>query len=214
MSSAGKQSDIFTVALSERLRDLIEKHHTLYPRIPPKGEYFEALVERAFILCGTRDIRISRTSPNQPEHDLEVAGQRISIKTETGKKTNRTLISITKLCTTEKGTWTPTSLLRHVNQHLLRYDRMLMLRATWPNDQRWIHYQLLAIPVEALRLVRKAKLVKVGKRKVRQSLSAEIEEHGKPIFRVLFDGTDGKCVINKLLVSRCRMLSEWNQPIG
>ena len=205
--------DQFAGRLPETIENLITQHHTIYRSIPPQGIFFELLAERAFDLSGARDVRIYKTSPNQPQPDLLVGRDRIQIKTETGKSTKKALITITKLCTTEKEPWTPKALVQHVMNHLGRYDRMLMLRAMWPEEQRWIHYQLLEIPVSLLRLIGGAKLTKVGKRRGRRSLGADIAENGKTIFHVHFDGADGKCQVTRLLVSRCRMLREWDQRI-
>ena len=206
--------DLFGGTLPETIKSLVTQHHTIYPPLPPQGIFFELLAQRAFDLCGARDIRIIKPSPNLPQHDLQVAGERISIKTETGKGTKKTLITITKLCTTEKGPWEPRALKQHVIRHLSRYNRMLMLRAIWPEEQQHISYQLVEIPVRLLRLIRTAKLVTVGKRKGRRSLGADITEKEKTVFHVHFDGADGKCQVTKLLVSQCRILNEWDQRIS
>ncbi len=67
--------------------------------------------------------------PNSPWHDLLVGGIKLSIKSETGKSTRTSTISITKLCTTETGEWTPEALVKHTLAHIARHDRMLMIRA-------------------------------------------------------------------------------------
>ena len=51
---------IFTQRFLEALQTLVDKHHFIYPAIPPQGIYFEALVERAF--KGIREPR-ARLSP-------------------------------------------------------------------------------------------------------------------------------------------------------
>ena len=43
---------LFGSAFHGHLKDLVGRHHTLYPMIPPQGIYFESLVERAFLLAG------------------------------------------------------------------------------------------------------------------------------------------------------------------
>jgi hypothetical protein len=144
-------------------------------------------------------------------HDLLVGGQRLSIKTETGKGTRLREITITKLCTTEKDPWEPEALIRHTMNHLARYDRMLMLRAIWRKER--IRYQLLEIPLDLLRSIEVVNLSPVGWRKGRRSLGGDVVDRDERVFHVHFDGADGKCQIRSLLVSRCRMLLEWDQEI-
>src|SRR5947207_109416 len=95
----GKQ--LFNRAFIQKLQHWIATHHTVYPRLPPQGIYFESLVERAFLHAGwTRD-QVVLTHPNSPKADITVGKTRLSLKTETGNVTRRDHISITKLCTTE-----------------------------------------------------------------------------------------------------------------
>ncbi len=149
--------------------------------------------------------------PNSPWHDLLVGGIKLSIKSETGKSTRVGTISITKLCTTETGEWTTESLVQHTLAHLARHDRMLMLRAIWRD--RAFDYQLLDIPLVLLGKMKAARFSEVGNRKGRRSLAAEIFDAEARIFRVHFDGADGKCQVHGLLVDRCKMLREWRQPM-
>jgi len=86
-----------------------------------------------------------------------------------------------------------------------------MLRAVWKTSR--IHYQLLDIPLDLLRLMEGATIAEVGRREGRKSLGGNILDSGKTVFRVHFDGADGKCQIRGLLVGRCKMLLEWDQPI-
>lgn len=136
---------------------------------------------------------------------------KVSVKTETGKGTKVNQISMTKLCTTETGQWTVGALVKHALQHLTRYAHILMMRAIWRADH--IHYQVLDIPPDLLRLMKTADIAPVGKRPGRGSLAGYVKIDGESVFRVHFDGADGKCQIHNLLVGRCRMLLEWDQPL-
>jgi hypothetical protein len=40
-----------------------------------------------------------------------------------------------------------------------------------------------------------------------------VTDQGEKVFRVHFDGADGKCQIHGLLINQCRLLREWQQPI-
>jgi hypothetical protein len=207
---------IITEAFLLTLQNLIIQHHTIYPYLPPQGVFFEYLVQHAFHLSGRPDVQIIATTPNAPSFDLQVANRRFSIKTETGKGTDLNLISITKLCTTEKEPWAPQVLIDHVIQHMSNYDNMLMLRAIWlpkPTKPTAIHYQLVQIPLDLLRLISTVEIAPVGRRSGRQSLAGDVLNQGQVVFHVHFDGADGKCQVRNLRVTLCQILREWDQRI-
>jgi hypothetical protein len=206
------ESTIFQVDFQIALRALVNVHHSIYPRIPPQGIYFEALVQEAFTKIKKPFTVIEGTTRNLPSHDLLVEEARLSLKTETGAGTDPQQISITKLCTTEREPWTPPILIDRVMRHLERYDVVLMLRAVW--EIPLIHYQLLEVPIEVLKLIRNAELKPVGKRKGRQSLGADVSRGGERLFHVHFDGSDGKCQIRNLHVRFCNLLAQWDLHIG
>jgi hypothetical protein len=204
---------VFTPQFIAHLKLVVQQHHLLYSRIPPQGIFFEALVERAFRLTGIRPTDVVPTTANAPKEDIQIPGGRISIKTETGIGTRPDLINITKLCTTEREPWDSPTLIERALQHLSRYDRMLMLRAirTGPGT---IHYQLLDIPSPVLTQMGTVTVVPVGRRVARKSLAGDVYDEATRLFHVHFDGTDGKCQIQRLLVSRCNMLLEWDYYIS
>ena len=193
------------------IQTLVTQHHTIYPWLPPQGIFFEALAERAFHLSGSPDAHIAQTITNAPGHDIVVGNDRLSIKTETGRGTRPEHIAITKLCTTEREPWERQSLIERTIAHLSRYNRMLMLRAVW--SQELIRYQLVEIPMELLRRIQYADLETVGRREGRRSLGGDISVDGDVVFHVHFDGSDGKCQIRNLLLSRCSLLGQWEQRL-
>jgi len=200
--------NVFTPGFLANLRILVGQHHVLYRQIPPQGIYFEALVEEAFNVSKIPFTRIQTTARNVPRHDLSVEGAKISIKTETGEGTNRNYISITKLCTTEKDPWEAQSLINHAVQHLSRYDYILMLRAVW--ERPVIHYQVLDIPINLLRMIEGAQLEYTGRRTTRKSMTSDIFREGRKVFQVYFDAADGKCQIKRLPVAECQILTSWD----
>jgi len=203
--------EIFTDQVLSAIQSLIERHHTIYPRLPPQGLFFEAIVEQAFRLAGWPDREIIRTTPNSPQHDLSIGGIRLSIKSETGKATKASKIAITKLCTTETGNWDASSLVARAIAHINRCDRMLMLRAIWKESA--FEYQLAEIPLSLLSRMNGAELCEVGRRHGRRSFAGDVISEGQKLFRVHFDGADGKCQIHRLPVDLCLMLRRWQQPI-
>lgn len=194
------------------LKSLIELHHSIYPRIPPQGIFFESLVEQAFKRSGIPASQVMLSIANTPQHDLLVGATRISLKTETGLSTNPKLINITKLCTTETGSWESASLIEHTMKHLSKYEHMLMLRAVWRLGV--IHYQLVEIPLDLLKLMANFTVLLVGKRQGRKSMAADVYYGNEKVFRVHFDGADGKCQIHRLPINYCYLLLEWDQPLS
>jgi hypothetical protein len=199
---------IFTPDFIVTLRGLIGIHQSIYPQTPPQGIYFEALVEEAFRRIKKPVTIIEAGGRNQPRHDLLVEKTRISLKTETGDSTKPERITITKLCTTEREPWEAGVLVGRVMEHLARYDVVLMFRAVW--EAEVIHYQLVEIPVEKLRLIGGVSLEPVGRRRGRQSLGADVVEQGEKIFRVHFDASDGKCSVRGLGMGHCVLLEAWD----
>jgi hypothetical protein len=199
---------IFTPDFIVTLRGLIGIHQSIYPQNPPQGIYFEALVGEAFRRIKKPVTTIEPGGKNQPRHDLLVENTRISLKTETGDNTKPEQITITKLCTTEREPWEAGVLLRRVMDHLSRYDVLLMFRAVW--EPHVIHYQLVEIPVEKLRLIGTVSLEPTGHRRGRQSLGSDVTEQGEKIFRVHFDASDGKCSVRGLGIRHCVLLEGWD----
>jgi hypothetical protein len=135
-----------------------------------------------------------------------------TLHSETGLGTKPNFIQITKLLTTEKYPWTAKLLIDRALQHLSRYDYILMLRAIW--EIPVIHYQLLDIPVNLLKLIKGVKLITVGKLTERQSLGADVFRGEKKVFHLHFDGSDGKCQISRLAVADCELLLAWDIQTG
>jgi hypothetical protein len=195
---------LFNQTFIAKLRQWIADHHTVYPCLPPQGIYFESLVQRAFLHAGWPRDQVTLTNPNSPKADITVGATRLSLKTETGNITRRHHISITKLCTTEKGDWT--------SESLSRYEGILMLRAIWERENV-IDYQLVEIPLALLRKMEGCQAQPVGRRAGRQSLGFDVLEQGDVLFHIHFDGADGKCQLRGLRVDRCIMLAEWEQKV-
>ena len=199
---------VFTPDFIVTLRGLIGIHQSIYPQTPPQGIYFEALVEEAFRRIKKPVTVIEPGGRNQPRHDLLVESTRISLKTETGESTRPHQITITKLCTTEREPWEAGVLVQRAMDHLSRYDVVLMFRAVW--EANAIHYQLVEIPVEKLRLIGAVNPGPVGHRRGRQSLGADVTEGGEKIFRVHFDASDGKCSVRGLGLEHCVVVEAWD----
>ncbi len=105
--------------------------------------------------------------------------------------------------------WEANTLKTRAMEHLSRYDIILMLRAIW--EPQTMRYQLVDIPVDLLRLLMGCRPLPVGKRITRPSLGADVVREGETLFRVHFDGSDGKCQIRNLRMQDCKLLLEWEK---
>ena len=179
-----ESSLMFTQPFYDALRTVVGLHHYIYPTIPPKGRYFEALVEKACKQVRQPFTRVKPTTPNAPREDIIIGEDRFSLKTQTGFGTNLNFIEISKLLTTEKEPWTAESLIDRTLQHLKRYDYILMLRAIWQDPV--IHYQLVDIPVSLLKLIKNVELSVVKKRRGRQSLGGRCVSRRTKVFSCSF----------------------------
>lgn len=199
---------VFTQPFYDALRTVVGLHHYIYPTIPPKGRYFEALVERACKQVRQPFTRVKPTTPDAPREDIIIGEDKFSLKTQTGFGTKLNFIQISKLLTTEKEPWTAESLIDRTLKHLNRYDYLLMLRAIW--EEPVIHYQLVDIPVRLLKLIETVGLNVVARRSGRQSLGGDVCHEERKLFHVHFDGSDGKCQISRLSISDCKLLFSWD----
>jgi hypothetical protein len=91
-------SGVFQPDFLIAIRALVNVHHSIYPQLPPQGNYFEALVEEAFRWIKKPFTPLGRTGGNLAGADLIVEGCKVSLKTESGLSTNSKFITITKLC--------------------------------------------------------------------------------------------------------------------
>jgi hypothetical protein len=86
-----------------------------------------------------------------------------------------------------------------------------MLRAIWRIPV--IHYQLVNIPVNLLRLIEGADLKPVGRLSGQQSLGADVYLSDRKVFHVHFDASDRKWQMRGLPVADCQLLLSWDiQP--
>ena len=198
---------LFTTRFVGAIHTLVERHHSIYPRIPPQGIFFESLVERAFLAVGWPRNQVIPTAPNSPSHDLTVGAAKIAVKT--GNRAGHEADSY--------------------QHHEALYDRNRRMglgsaypprvepfgtvrpHSDAPPCYRY-HYQLLEIPLDLLRRIDGLTAQKVGTREGRRSLGMDVLGEGGVLFHVHFDGADGKCQIQRLRVENCRMLLEWDQP--
>ena len=78
---------------------------------------------------------------------------------------------------------------------------------------RWLRLPVDRDTASALKMMAKSQFSEVGSRRGRRSIGGDVIVRGERVFHVHFDGADGKCQVQQLLVSRCRVLRQWRQPV-
>jgi hypothetical protein len=61
--------ELFNSDFLSAVQELVSRHHSIYPRLPPQGVFFEALVEQAFLKSGWETVEVIPTTPNSPWDD-------------------------------------------------------------------------------------------------------------------------------------------------
>jgi type II restriction enzyme len=136
-------SDLVTVGVLAQIGDLLRIHHAMSRRALSKAP-FEYAFEKALRLSGiTADLAPSATNPG---YDIEVAGARISLKTEAAQNIRRDKIHVSKWLELGRGEWDPPRLqFPRFLEHLGGYDRIFTLRCLQQTGtQYW--YELVEIP--------------------------------------------------------------------
>lgn len=87
-----------------------------------------------------------------------------------------------------------------------------MLRAIWGAGV--IDYQLIDVPIATLQRIGECEALPVGTRAGRRSLGCDVFDGDELLFRLHFDGADGKCQVRNLKVDTCITLDSWQQKIA
>lgn len=212
-------SDVVTPCVLDDFGDALRIHHC-FSAEPFSKDKFEYALERVLNLCGICAQRAdSRTHPG---HDITIAGQRFSLKTQADKSLKRERIHISKFMELGKGTWTNLEaeyvLLRErFFEHLSRYDRILTLRRLGGSgaNPKW-EYELVEIPKALLLQARDGRLD--VKRGTKQQGSAPAyyrveeprEDYTAEKFSLYFDGGgERKLQIKDLDKRLCQVHATW-----
>jgi type II restriction enzyme len=212
-------SDVVTPCVLDDFGDALRIHHC-FSAEPFSKDKFEYALERVLNLCGIPARRVdSRTNPG---HDITIAEQRFSLKTQADQGLKRDRIHISKFMELGKGTWTNrdeeyAALRDRFFDHLSRYDRIMTLRrlagsssaATW-------EYELVEIPKDLLMQARDGRLE--VKRGTKQQGAAPAyyrvedpkDDYVVEKFSLYFDGGgERKLQIKGLDKNLCRVHATW-----
>ena len=223
-------SNLVNDVVLENVGDLLRIHHAMSRRALSKAP-FEYAFEKALQLSGHK-ARLADSATN-PGYDLEVDGQRISLKTEASKNIKEHEIHVSKWLEMGKGEWNPPAIqFPRFLEHMQGYDRILTLRCLVQAGSRYF-YELVEIPKELMLEAASGAMEKAPKTKqatspwycrvLDQSATADLlskyEAGGrrgkepKPIYKLslYFDaGSERKLQVKGLLKRHCLVHATWD----
>ena len=191
--------------------DVLRIHHAFSAEPFTKDKFEYALVH----VLKQRGVEAALAAKGNPGHDVTVAGQRLSLKTQADKGIKTAEVWISKFMELGKGNWgdDPADLkpLRALFlEHLKRYDRIFSLRAI-SKAPVW-HYELVEIPKSVFERARKGRLeMKLASRQSPKPGYCHVSAaDGSALFQLYFDaGSERKLQVKALQKSACVLHAEW-----
>ena len=217
-------SDLVSPCVLDDFGDALRIHHC-FSAEPFSKDKFEYALERVLNLCGVEARRVdSRTNPG---HDITIAGERVSLKTQADKGLKRDRLHISKFMELGQGAWTDreeeyVALRERFFEHLSRYDRIFSLRrlAGSPSSREW-EYELVEIPKSLLLRARSGRLEVARGSSQRGSVPAyyRVEEpageYSAQKFSLYFDGGgERKLQIKDLDKALCQVHATWRFQVA
>ena len=205
------RSRLITPAVLEDFGDVLRMHHCL-SREPFSKDKFEYALER---VLSENDISATMAPRGRRGFDIEIAGEKFSLKTEAAKAIRENTIHISKFMEFGGGTWgsNPSDLvgLRQQFMHALDgISRILVLRAL-KKDGPHLLYELVEIP--------KPLFLKASDGHLEMMMESSqtpkpgycyVEENGSLLFSLYFDGGgERKLQVKSLQKSLCVVHATW-----
>jgi len=183
------ESVLITPGLLEDFGDVLRMHHCL-SREPFSKDKFEYALERVLTESGVSATMASR---GQRGFDIEIAGEKFSLKTEAAAAIRENTIHISKFMELGGGTWgsDPNDLIGLRQQFmdaLNRISRILILRALKKGDPLFL-YELVEVPKQLLLKASGGRLEMMqGSPQNPRPGYCYVEESDDVLFRLYFDG--------------------------
>ena len=204
-------SNIFNEKTFENFGDALRIHHSFSAEAFTKDK-FEYVLEKILKMSGY-DVELAPRGNRG--HDITIAGDAISLKTQADKDIRVDRIWISKFMELGRGNWSdrPDDLigLRGMFlEHMEQYDRILTLRAL-QRDPEWC-YELVEIPKALLQKAAFGKLeMRTNSRQMPKPGYCHVRSSdGVDIFQLYFDGgTERKLQVKNLLKSYCIVHGTW-----
>ena len=208
-----EKSTLISQQMLDDLGDTLRIHHC-FSREPFSKDKFEYALERIATNCG---IKAALAPRGNPGYDIEIEGQRISLKTEASKAIKLETIHISKFMELGGGKWgsNPKDLIGLRDQffaHTAQYQRILVLRKL-PDTASGPHYELVEIPLALLHESKNGVFeMKLGstQKGAKPGYCYVKDSNGRLKFSLYFDGGgERKLQIKNLDKQLCEVHAGW-----
>ncbi len=212
------KSSLITPEVLEDFGDILRMHHCLSHE-PFSKDKFEYALE-----CVLKEAGIAATMAprGQRGFDIEVAGEKFSLKTEAAKAIRENTIHISKFMELGGGTWgsKPKDLIGLREQFLSALEgirRILVLRALEKGNPFFL-YELIEIPKSLLLKAASGRLEMMMDSKQQPKPGyCHVEENSNTLFKLYFDGGgERKLQVKGLQKALCTVHATWQfeSPTG
>lgn len=212
-----EKSTLISQRMLDDLGDTLRIHHC-FSREPFSKDKFEYALERIAAECG---IKATLAPRGNPGYDIEMEGQRISLKTEASRAIKSDTIHISKFMELGGGKWgsNPKDLIglrEQFFEHTMQYQRILVLRKL-PDIASGPHYELVEIPITLLHESRNGVFemkLNSTQKGAKPGYCYVKELTGKLKFSLYFDGGgERKLQIKNLDKQLCEVHADWQFAI-
>lgn len=206
-------SSLITSQILEDIGDTLRIHHA-FSREPFSKDKFEYALERIAKECGF-DAKLAPRG--NPGYDIEINGERFSLKTEAAAKIRINKIHISKFMELGGGRWedNPEDLLglrEQFFEHMKQYQRIIVLRKL-PDAALGPRYELVEIPKSLLLEAKHGEFeMKLGstQKGAKPGYCYVPRKEGALHFALYFDGGgERKLQIKNLNKALCTIHAEW-----
>jgi Type II site-specific deoxyribonuclease len=204
-------SDIISDGSLVDFGDVLRLHHS-FSREPFSKDKFEFALETVLRTSGC----VAQLAPRGTRgHDLSIAGQKFSLKTEAAKGIRLNKLHISKFMELGGGHWgdDPADLIGLRQQfldNLAGINRILVLRALRKGSPDYL-YELVEIPKNLLEMAKDGRFeMRMESRQYPKPGYCIVEENGKALFSLYFDGGgERKLQIKDLMKASCIVHATW-----
>ncbi|MDR3104177.1 MAG: hypothetical protein LBU96_06965 [Yokenella regensburgei] len=190
---------------------LLLVHHALSSEAFTKDKFEHAMV-RVFNQCGLNSALAKRGNPG---HDITVASQSWSLKTQADQQLNMNYLHISKFMELGKGEWTASidslrGLMQRMFDHMENYDRIFSLRFKELGEDNY--YELIEIPKDLLLESEHGvfTLSEKSKQNPMPGYCTVYDENGTAKFKLYFDGgSERKLQVKHLKKDLCHVRATW-----
>ena len=204
-------SSLMSQGILDDFGDMLRMHHS-FSREPFSKDKFEYALERVLLEAG---IPAQMAPRGTRGFDIEIAGERYSLKTEAAKAIREDTIHISKFMELGGGTWgsDPKDLVGLRRQFLSLLDglnRILILRALKKGEPDF-KYELVEIPKKLLSKASGGRLEMMAESRQNPKPGyCHVEEKGEGLFNLYFDGGgERKLQIKGLKKTLCEVHATW-----